>query len=764
MLRQFQLIEDVKAYNPSADEALLNRAYFFGVKAHGGQTRASGEPYFNHPIEVAGLLAKLKLDDATIVTALLHDTLEDTDATREDLVELFGEEVAHLVDGVTKLSKLQLISKEAAQAENFRKLLMATARDPRVLLVKLADRLHNMRTIQHLRPEKRERIARETIDIFAPLAARMGMQSFREELEDLSFAVLHPDARQSVMKRFAHLRREHGKGILPQIVLAIKEQLDKDGMTAEVTGREKRPYAIWRKMQSKEVSFEQLSDIIGFRVLVATEADCYRALGVFHRAWRAVPDRFKDYISGPKPNGYRSIQTTVVPPGGARIEVQIRTHEMHEVAETGVAAHWAYKAGRRNDNPFAVDPHGWLRDLADRAGATALEAEHFLEEAKLEMSFDQVFCFSPKGDVIDLPQGATALDFAYAIHTNVGHTTVGAKINGKRVPLWTPLRNGQTVEILQSEGQKPTALWEQMVNTGRARAAIRRTLKAQARADAAVLGGRITQDAFERAGAPYSSKAMETAAQKLGLADGDTLLAEIGAARVTVVQALAALYPERAAAAGDAPPIAALDGAEPRPEMAGVAPEGGSTTPNVTHRGGGAAFRIAVAPCCSPLPGERVIALREPGIGFRLHAIDCETLGRFEGAMDRWVDVDWSKNAFERADNAARLRLLLANEPGALGQICTMIGASGANIADMTFADRKPDYFTLELMLELRDQRHLLNLLTTLSAQPIVTEAKRIRDAVDPDATIDDQTTAQGEAPSRPQQRDIPGHDGRRLQ
>ena len=716
MIRQFELVEMVRAYNPGANEDLLNRAYVFGVKAHGEQTRASGEPYFNHPIEVAAILTELRLDDATIVTALLHDTIEDTDVTSEGLSETFGEEIAYLVEGVTKLSKLKLASKEAAQAENFRKLVLAMAKDPRVLLVKLADRLHNMRTIGHLRPDKRARIARETIEIFAPLASRMGMQKMCDELEDLAFNVLRPDARQSILKRFAHLKRTHGVSIAPQIVLAVKEQLDAAGVQADVYGREKRPYSIWRKMQDKRVSFEQLSDIIAFRVLVENEADCYRALGVIHQCWRSVPGRFKDYISGPKSNGYRSLHTTVVGPNGARIEVQIRTRQMHDVAETGVAAHWAYKGGVRSENPFAVDPHRWLRKLVDTDETAADDAQEFLTETKMEMRFDQVFCFTPKGDVIELPQGATALDFAYAIHTDVGHSAVGAKVNGVRAPLWTTLRNGQSIEILQSDGARPSPVWREMVKTGRARAAIRRTLREQERDDAAAFGGKIVQDAFERAGVAYSMKAMQTAAAKLGHADAKALLAEVGAGRVTAARALEAVYPERATPAGEI----ALRG------------EGTSIQVAVTRRGAPAdeeaPLAMPTAPCCRPLPGERVVALREPRRGFRLHSIDCDILAAFEGEMERWLDVDWSAQAGERPENMVTIALLLVNEPGALGQICTLIGSSGANIADMSFVDRKPDYFTLRMALEVRDIRHLNNLLTTLSAQPIVTDARRVRE------------------------------------
>ncbi len=719
MIRQFELVEMVRAYNPSTDEALLNRAYVFGVKVHGGQTRASGEPYFNHPVEVAAILTELKLDDATIVTALLHDTIEDTAATFEEIEAGFGAEIAQLVEGVTKLSKLKLRSRESAQAENLRKLLVAMARDPRVLLVKLADRLHNMRTIQHLRPEKRERIARETLDIFAPLAGRMGMQSMREELEDIAFAVLQPEARLSVMRRFVHLKKTTGQDVARGVVEALERKLDAAGVRAEVSGREKRPYSIWRKMQRKSVGFEQLSDIMAFRVLVPDEDAVYRALGVIHQAFPIVPGRFKDYVSQPKANGYRSIHTTVVGLGGARIEIQIRTFAMHEVAETGVAAHWAYKDGERAKNPFSVDPFRWLRDLVEhveRAAPGDALPEEFLEEAKLEMSFDQIFCFTPKGDVVSLPTGATALDFAYAIHTRGGHTAVGAKINGVRAPLWAELRNGQSIEILQSDGQRPSPVWQEMVKTGRARAAIRRTLREQERSEAAELGARLAARAFERADLAFSMKAIETAAQKLGATDGEALLAEIGAARISAAQALEAVYPNYARE------MRAVAPAPPDPDRPQIV---------VNRRGGGHArgdaLKLPAAPCCLPLPGERIVGLMEPTVGLRLHAIDCPALEAYEDAMERWLDVAWAPEADEAADHLAVVEILLANEPGALGQICTMLGRSGANIDNLAFVDRKPDYFTLRAEIEVRDLRHLTNLLTALNAQPTVAEARRRR-------------------------------------
>uniref|UniRef100_UPI00378459D8 RelA/SpoT family protein n=1 Tax=Inquilinus sp. TaxID=1932117 RepID=UPI00378459D8 len=444
MIRQYELVERVKAYDPSADEDLINRAYVYSMKAHGSQKRASGDPYFVHPIEVAGILAGMKLDTGSIVTGLLHDTVEDTGATLSELEGLFGRETAQLVDGVTKLSKLELQSDQSKQAENFRKLVLAMSKDIRVLLVKLADRLHNMRTLGAFNnEEKRRRIARETLEIYAPLAERIGMHGMQEELEDLAFAQLHPDARESIVRRLAQLREE-SQDVVSKIIAELQRVLEEGGLKAAVLGREKRPYSIWRKMQRKNMAFEQLTDIMAFRIVVETEGDCYHALGLIHSRYASLPGRFKDYISTPKPNGYRSLHTAVIGPMRQRIEVQIRTGDMQEIAELGVAAHWAYKQGDRNQDGTQ---YRWLRDLLDIVDQ-AQKPEEFLEHTKLALFQDQVFCFTPKGAVIALPQGATPVDFAYAVHSQIGDTCVGARVNGRMVTLRHLLQNGDQVEII----------------------------------------------------------------------------------------------------------------------------------------------------------------------------------------------------------------------------------------------------------------------------------------------------------------------------
>lgn len=694
------LIALVRNYNPHTDADLIRRAYAYGMKMHDGQFRQSGESYFTHPVAVAAILTEQRLDDATIVTALLHDTIEDTRSTYTEVEGLFGHEIAELVDGVTKLTNLQLSSNASKQAENFRKLLMAMSKDIRVLLVKLADRLHNMRTIKSMRPEKQAQKARETMEIFAPLAGRMGMQWMREELEDLAFKVLNPEARTSIIRRFVSLQKESGD-VISKITHDIRTLMDKAGIEADVFGRAKRPYSIWRKMEEKQLAFSRLSDIYGFRVITENVEDCYRVVGLIHQRWRAVPGRFKDYISQPKTNGYRSIHTTVTGRDGKRVEVQIRTRQMHEVAEAGVAAHWSYRDGEPAENPFAVDPAKWLSSLTERFAEG--DHEEFLENVKLEMYSDQVFCFTPKGDVVKLPKGATPIDFAYAIHTRIGNSCVGAKVDGIRVPLWTRLKNGQSVEIITAAGQRPQATWLDIVGTGRARAAIRKSLREEDRSRFVKLGAELARVAFEHVGRKVSDKALRTAAKTLGMVDEIELLARLGSAEFTAREVVETLYPE----------------------LAQHGPETVEPTRAVIGLGADQSFRRA--DCCQPLPGERIVGITYRGQGVVIHAIDCPALEEFEEEPERWVDLHWQPGQHPPAYTAS-LKITISNDAGVLGHICTLIGQQKANISDLHFIDRKPDFYSLVVEVELRDVEHLHMLLTALEAETDVAQVERWRD------------------------------------
>jgi guanosine-3',5'-bis(diphosphate) 3'-pyrophosphohydrolase len=714
MMRQFELVERVKSYDPSVNEDALNRAYVFSMKAHGSQKRASGDPYFSHPVEVAGILSQMKLDSASIVTGLLHDTVEDTVATLDEIEGLFGPDIARLVDGVTKLSRIELQSDQTKQAENFRKLVLAMSEDIRVLLVKLADRLHNMQTLTYIKDgDKRRRIARETMDIYAPLAERIGMHRMKDELEDLAFGELYPEARQSIRARLAFLREKGGE-LVPRIIAELSRTLKKAGLEANVSGREKTPYAIWRKMQRKNVGFEQLSDIMAFRVSVDSVEDCYHALGIFHSAYPVVPGRFKDYLSTPKPNGYRSLHTGVIGPEKQRIEIQIRTQEMHEVAELGVAAHWTYK----QDAPKTEGrQYRWLRELLDIL-EHASGPEEFLEHTKLEMFQDQVFCFTPKGDLIALPRGATPVDFAYAVHSQVGDTCVGAKINGRLVPLRTQLQNGDQVEIVTSKAQTPSPTWERFVVTGKARARIRRFIRTQQRAQYLDLGRAILQKAFRQEGHDMVEKRLEEVLKQFTATSVEDLYVAAGEGHVTGREVVHALFPpKQEPKSATVVPLARARSAKPK-----------SSENAVPIRGLIPGMALHFAGCCHPLPGDRIVGIVTTGKGVTIHTIDCETLDSFSNTPERWLDVAWTTGGDGgEAGHVGRINVTIGNEPGSLGSLTTVIGKHGGNITNLKITNRSTDFFEILVDIEVQDLKHLTNIIAALRATPVINSVERAR-------------------------------------
>ncbi|HEY1720860.1 MAG TPA: bifunctional (p)ppGpp synthetase/guanosine-3',5'-bis(diphosphate) 3'-pyrophosphohydrolase [Magnetospirillaceae bacterium] len=713
MMRQFELVERVKSYDPGADEDLLNRAYVYTMKKHGAQKRASGDPYFSHPIEVAGVLTRYKLDAASIVAALLHDTIEDTDATREEIEKLFGADVARLVDGVTKLSRIELQSDRTKQAENFRKLVLAMSEDIRVLLIKLADRLHNMRTLVHIKdPDKRRRIALETMEIYAPLAERIGMSEIENELEDLAFAELHPDARDSIVARLNFLR-EQGGGLIDRIISELKHTLSEAGVQAEISGREKMPYSIWRKMQLKNVTFEQLADIMAFRVTVKDVGECYHALGVIHSRYPMVPGRFKDYISTPKPNGYRSLHTGVFGPERHRIEIQIRTKEMHEQAELGVAAHWSYKQGGR---PTDGTQYRWLREMLE-VMEHASTPEEFLEHTKLEIFQDQVFCFTPKGDLIALPRGASPVDFAYAVHSKVGDTCVGAKINGRIMPLRTPLNNGDQVEIITSKAQTPNPTWERFVVTAKARARIRRFVRMKQRTEYVDLGRSILNRAFKQEGYELTDKALDGVLKIFKVASTEDLIVEVGEGTITGHDVVSAIYPELKNPQAKGDNVVALKRAPKKP----------SSAPAVPIRGLIPGMAMHFAACCHPLPGDRIVGIVSTGKGVTIHTIDCEMLAQFAETPERWLDIAWNENPEDDKVHVGRINLVVANEPGSLGNLSTVIAKNLGNITNLKITNRSTDFFEMLLDIEVRDVKHLTNIIAALRATPAINSVERAR-------------------------------------
>ena len=713
MMRQFELVERVKSYDPSADESALNRAYVFSMKAHGTQKRASGDPYFSHPVEVAGILAGMRLDSSSIVTGLLHDTVEDTLATLEEIERSFGPEIARLVDGVTKLSRVELQSGQTKQAENFRKLVLAMSEDIRVLLVKLADRLHNMRTLRFIKdPEKRKRIARETMDIYAQLAERIGMHEMKDQLEDLAFTELYPDARESIIARLAFLR-DKGGDLVPSIIAELKDVLKKAGIEAQVSGREKSPYSIWRKMQRKDVGFEQLADIMAFRVVVEKAEECYQALGIIHSHYPVVPGRFKDYISTPKPNQYRSLHTGVIGPERQRIEIQIRTREMHEVAELGVAAHWSYHQGA----PSTEGPqYRWLRELLDIL-EHASGPEEFLEHTRLEMFQDQVFCFTPKGDLFALPRGATPVDLAYAVHSEIGDTCVGAKINGRLVPLRTQLQNGDQVEIVTSKVQTPSPTWERFVVTGKARARIRRFIRTQQRQQYLDLGKSILQKAFRQEGHELTEKATHEALKIFNVDTAEDLFVSVGEGVRTGREVVHAIFPPKA----DEKPRKVV----PLSEARGKGKKASDTA--VPIRGLIPGMALHFAGCCHPLPGDRIVGIVTTGKGVTIHTIDCETLENYADTPERWLDVAWSSSGDPTQAHVGRINVIIGNEPGSLGSLTTIIGKHAGNITNLKITNRSQDFFEIIVDIEVQDVKHLTNIIAALRAAPSINSVDRAR-------------------------------------
>ncbi|MBU0859644.1 MAG: bifunctional (p)ppGpp synthetase/guanosine-3',5'-bis(diphosphate) 3'-pyrophosphohydrolase [Alphaproteobacteria bacterium] len=721
MTAEADLIRQVKTYNPDANEALIQGAVDYARKMHDGQTRASGEPYYTHPVEVACILADMRMDTATILTAILHDTLEDTAATYDDLKKMFGDDVARLVDGVSKLTRIESQTVEGKQAENFRKLVLAMSEDIRVLLVKLADRLHNMRTLHHFpKPEKRRRIARETLDIYAPLAERIGLHKIKEELEDLSFGHLNPEARESITNRLSFLRAE-GTEVVKLIIHELRDILAESGIENEVTGREKTRYSIWRKMQRKNVAFEQLSDIMAFRVVVENIEQCYHALGVIHGRYPTVPGRFKDYISTPKPNGYRSIHTTVIGPEKHRIEVQIRTADMQDEADLGVAAHWAYKEEKVKAKLKDIKQFRWMRELLDIIEQEA-KPEEFLENTKMELFQDQVYAFSPKGDLIELPSGATPVDFAYAVHSGVGDKCVGAKINGRIAPLNTKLHNGDQVEIITAKNQTPSPTWERFVVSGKARSHIRRFIRMQQRGEYITLGRAMLQKVFNQEGYEFTDKAVANVADQFQAVEGvDDIFAGVGSGNIVARDVFRAIFPAHKMPTTKKPTDAEMEKTiqSRKPEM-----QGGKPLP---IKGLIAGMAMHFARCCHPLPGDRIVGIVTTGKGVTIHTIDCDTLENFADTPERWLDVSWDEGPDAPEAHVGRIEITVSNVAGALGTISTVIGKNGGNITNLNITSRSLDFWDMALDVYVNDTKHLNNIIAALRATPQIARVERAR-------------------------------------
>ncbi len=712
-----KLLDTIKSYQPDFSPEIVKKAYDYARKMHDGQFRSSGEPYYLHPVEVAQILAEMNMDITTIVTAILHDTVEDTKATLDDLEKKFGKEVADLVDGVSKLTRIESQTLEGKQAENFRKLLLAMSEDIRVLLVKLADRLHNMRTICGIKkPEKRRRISLETLEIYAPLAERIGVHRIKEELEDLCFEQVNPEARESITNRLAYLREEGG-GLVNEIIAELKKILKDAGIDAQITGREKTRYSIWKKMQRKNVAFEQLSDIMAFRIMVEKPEDCYLVLGIIHGKYHSVPGRFKDYISTPKPNGYKSIHTTIMGPHRQRIEVQIRTHEMHDEAELGVAAHWIYKDGSQSKNRD-VTKYRWLRELLDILEQEQ-KPEDFWEHTKLELFHDRVFVFTPKGDLIELPSGATSVDFAYAVHSDVGDRCIGAKINGRIAPLNTRLVNGDQVEVITAKTQAPSPTWERFVVTGKARSHIRKYIRNQQRDEFITLGKAMIQKVFRQEGYEFSEKAISSVLKNYKLENNEDIYANIGSGVFVARDVFKLIFPSHKSEMATRP--------SEHMDQTAIKNRMNNADNPMPIEGLIPGMAMHFARCCHPLPGDRIVGIVTTGKGVTIHTIDCDTLENFADTPERWLDVSWGKGDGALESQIGRLFITMTNETGALGTVSTVIGRNGGDITNIKLTNRTVDFWEMILDICVTDINHLNNIIAALRSTPTVVSVERAK-------------------------------------
>jgi GTP pyrophosphokinase len=725
IIRQFELTEKVHAYDPKADTGLIDAAYVLAMQAHGTQRRDNGDPYISHPVAVADILAGYRLDTASIATGLLHDVIEDTPIKLPDIEARFGKEIAGLVDGVTKLTRLELQSDRTKQAENFRKLVLAMSRDIRVLLVKLADRLHNMRTLHFVRnDDRRKRIARETMEIYAPLAERIGMDAVKTELQTLAFTQLEPEAYGTIQARLNFLRGQ-GADVIDEVRGELIRVCREAGVDIiDVTGREKSPYSIWEKMHRRNVAFEQLSDIMAFRVVVRTKGDCYGALGAVHSAYPVIAGRFKDYISTPKSNGYQSLHTgvTLREPLNQKIEIQIRTPEMNDVAENGVASHWIYKTNDAKIDMRETQRFRWVQDLLEILENSA--PDEFLENTKLELYADQVFCFTPKGQLIQLPRGATSVDFAYAVHSQVGDTCVGAKINGRLLPLRHVLQNGDQVEIMTARGGTPSPQWERFVVTGKARARIRRFIHQEQRQQSRDAGRAELTKAFRQAGVDGSEKALEPALKALKFGAVDDLYVSIGNGNTMPRDVVNAAYPElrqTARAPRMMPPMLARGGRSPTRldndmPLTGLVP--------------GMAYSFAG--CCHPVPGDEVVGIVTTGKGVTIHGRECQTLTGFAATPERFIDVDWNYEVLGKGGasgkppgHTARISVIAGNEPTALASLTNAIAKQDGAIANLKIVNRQQDFMEALVDVDVRDVGHLAKVIVGLRSMSGVKSVER---------------------------------------
>ncbi len=714
MLSDKQLIEQVQSYDPNLDIERLQKACDFSKEAHGIQKRSSGAPYYMHPLEVAYILANMKMDIDTIITALLHDIVEDTNISASELGKIFGSQIAKLVTGVTKLAKIEYQTENIRQAENFRKLLVAMSEDIRVLIVKLADRLHNMRTLHYIKsPEKRARIAHETMEIYSPLAERIGMHQLKNELQELAFAELYPEARESIISRLQYLRK-YGQEVIDEILDTLNKILADAGLEGKynLTGREKTPCSIWNKMESKNISFEQLSDIMAFRIITDNVDNCYKILGIIHTHYQMIPNSFKDYISTPKENGYQSIHTVVIGPKQRFIEIQIRTNEMHEIAELGVAAHWSYK--QKQQSGTDGKQYKWIRELLYMLEQT--DSEEFLENTKIEMYYDQVFCFTPKGKLIPLPKGSTAVDFAYEVHSDIGHHCSGVKINGRIMPLRTQLTNGDQVQIITSENQTPSASWEEFVITAKAKSEIRKFIRSQKRQEYIKLGRSLIEKRIKLEGFNLKKNQVKNAIKILNKKKVEDIYSACGEGTISIEEIMRAFFPDKKLKRKRKSPFALLGINLDRNNKDAITIKG--MTPGVA---------VYFAECCNPIPGDMIIGVVTTGKGLTVHTSDCETLANFSSTPERLVEISWGNNNMPNNNFICRIDVILSNEAGSLATLTNVIAKHRSNINNLKIVDRSTEFFEMIVDIVVKGDSQLDDIIRSLRTKRCIQSAKRVK-------------------------------------
>jgi GTP pyrophosphokinase len=707
------LLRRVQSYSPQADLGTIRSAYDFSARCHEGQKRQSGEPFLQHPLQVAGVIADLKLDVSSIVTGLLHDTIEDTACTRQDIESRFGKEIAKLVDGVTKIGKIEFRTREEKQAENFRKIILAMADDLRVILIKLADRLHNMRTLEHLPEPKQRTIAQETLDIYAPLANRLGIGWIKAELEDLCLRHLRPEVYTSLVKKVAK-RKEERDRYIEEVIQAMRKNLAQYGFKGEVMGRSKHLYSIYLKMEKQEIPFEEVYDLAAVRIITDTKINCYAILGLIHSLWRPVPGRFKDYIGVPKSNGYQSLHTTVVGPKGQHVEFQIRTDEMHRVAEEGIAAHWRYKEKGPMDTKSG-QVFGWLRQLVEWQQDLS-DNRQFLDSVKMDLFPDVVYVFTPKGEVKELPRGSTPIDFAYAVHTEVGNRCSRSKVNGKLVPLRTSLQTGDTVEVITSQNQVPSRDWLKFVKTARAKTKIKHWIQTEERKQSLEIGQRLLEQALRKHHMSPSevlkSDQLLQMAKEHGLTTVEDLLVTVGYGRISIQQVMNRLTPAESLKEGLTDKL-----------LRKISPSRGVKIKGIQD------LLVNFSKCCSPVPGDRIIGFITRGRGLSIHSVDCPNIDELDYDKDRLVEVDWEPSAMsgEGPTHAVQISVLAVDRPGQLAAISAAITAAKVNISHAEINTTEEGKAALNFVVEVQNTRHIEKILKSIEQVDGVVQAKRVR-------------------------------------